>query len=147
MVTGVVAVADGLTNVVTTTWRVRDPWKFLFTGYIQRGLGVAGVGAAVVFLPPSLAPFGMALSAVLVGVGGSVAYLQILPFFQTRLEPDDVAAVFRLRYAVLAASTMAGALMAPAALRLASPALVIVVCGLVLALAGAWAWRRAPAAS
>jgi hypothetical protein len=141
-VMGAVAVSDGLTNVITTTWTIRNPWKFMFAGYVLRGLGVAGIGAAALFLPGELALPGMVVSAVVYGVGGSVAYLQMLPFFQTRLPPDEVAAVFRLRYAVLASAAMLGALMAPAVLRLVSPALVIVVCGVLLAAAGGWAWSR-----
>jgi subfamily B ATP-binding cassette protein HlyB/CyaB len=48
--------------------------------------------------------------------------------------------------AVMAAATMAGALLGPAVFRLWSPAGVIVACGAALALAGVWGARRAPAA-
>ena len=81
------------------------------------------------------------------GAGGSVAYLQMLPFFQTRLAPDDLAAVFRLRYAILAAAAMVGALMAPVVLRAEPPAWVIVACGVVLALTGVVAGARPPGPS
>jgi hypothetical protein len=136
------AVGDGLTNLVTVSWRIRDGWRFLFVGYVLRGLGLAAMGTAAVFAPPPVAPIAMAAGGFVMGIGGSMAFLQMMPFFQTRMDVADATAVFRLRYAILSAATMAGALLAPAAFRLWPPAWVIVACGVVLALAGLWAWRR-----
>lgn len=141
------AVGDGLTNVLTVTWRVRDAWRFLFVGYILRGAGLSAIGAAAIFAPPEVAPLAMAAGGFVLGVGGSMAFLQMMPFFQTRMDAADAAAVFRLRYAILAAGTMLGALLGPVVFRLWSPAWVIVVCGAVLALAGLWGARRAPVSS
>ena len=70
----------------------------------------------------------------------------MMPFFQTRMDVAAATAVFRLRYAILAAATMLGALLGPAVFRLWPPAWVIVACGAVLALAGLWGARRAPVA-
>ena len=140
------AVGDGLTNVLTVTWRVRDTWRFLFVGYVLRGAGLAGIGAAALFAPPWLAPWAMAAAGFVLGVGGSMAFLQMMPFFQTRMDVADATAVFRLRYAILAAATMLGASLGPAAFRLWPPAWVIVACGAVLALAGLWGARRPPQA-
>jgi hypothetical protein len=140
------AVGDGLTNFLTVTWRVRDGWRFLFVGYVLRGLGLAAIGAAALFAPPGVAPLAMAAGGFVLGVGGSMAFLQMMPFFQTRMDVADATAVFRLRYAILSAATMLGALLGPAAFRLWSPAWVIVACGAVLALAGLWGARREPVA-
>jgi hypothetical protein len=139
------AVGDGLTNLLTVTWRVRDPWRFLFVGYVLRGLGLAAIGAAALFAPPAYAPIAMAAGGFVLGVGGSIAFLQMMPFFQTRMDVDDATAVFRLRYAILAASTMLGALLGPVVFRLWSAPWVIVACGAVLALAALWGARRTPA--
>jgi MFS family permease len=139
------AVGDGLTNLLTVTWRVRDPWRFLFVGYILRGLGLAEIGAAALFAPPGLAPLAMAAGGFVLGVGGSMAFLQMMPFFQTRMDVADATAVFRLRYAILAASTMLGALFGPVVFRLWPVPRVIIACGAALALAGLWGARRAPA--
>lgn len=139
------AVGDGLTNLLTVTWRVRDPWRFLFLGYILRGLGLAAIGAAALFAPPGIAPFAMAAGGFVLGVGGSIAFLQMMPFFQTRMDVADTTAVFRLRYAILAAATLLGALLGPVVFRLWPVAWVIVACGAALALAGVWGARRAPA--
>ena len=54
------AVGDGLTNFLTVTWRVRDAWRFLFLGYILRGVGLAAIGVAALFAPRWIAPFAMA---------------------------------------------------------------------------------------
>jgi MFS transporter, DHA3 family, macrolide efflux protein len=138
------AVGDGMTNLLTVTWRVRDPWRFLFVGYILRGLGLAAIGAAALFAPPALAPLAMAAGGFVLGVGGSMAFLQMMPFFQTRMDVADATAVFRLRYAILAASTMLGALFGPVVFRLWPVSWVIVACGMALAAAGLWGARRAP---
>jgi len=145
LVMAATAIGDGGTNFITVTWRVRDGWRFLFVGYVLRGLGLAGIGAAALVAPPQIAPLAMGAGGFVLGVGGSMAFLQMMPFFQTRMDVADATAVFRLRYAILAAATMLGALLGPAVFRLWSPAPVIVVCGLVLASAGAWGARRAPA--
>ena len=75
-----------------------------------------------------------------------MAFLQMMPFFQTRMDVADATAVFRLRYAILAASTMLGALFGPVVFRLWPVSWVIIACGAVLALAGLWGARRAPSA-
>jgi hypothetical protein len=139
------AVGDGATNLLTVTWRVRDAWRFLFMGYVLRGLGLAAIGAGALFAPPGIAPLAMAAGGFVLGVGGSMAFLQMTPFFQTRMDVADAAAVFRLRYAILSAATMLGALLGPVAFRLWSPGPVIVACGAALALAGLWGARRQPA--
>ncbi len=145
LVMGATAVGDGATNLLTVTWRIRDGWGFLFLGYVLRGVGLVGIGAAALFTPGGLAPIAMAAGGFVLGVGGSIAFLQMMPFFQTRMELADVTAVFRLRYAILAGATMAGALMGPAVFRLWAPAWVILACGVVMAMAGLWGARRAPA--
>lgn len=142
LVMGATAVGDGLTNLVTVSWRVRDPWAFLCLGYVLRGAGVAAIGLSALFAPRWIAPFLMAGGGLVLGVGGSIAFLQMMPFFQTRMDVADATAVFRLRYAILAAATMLGALLGPAVFRLWSPAWVIVACGVALALAGLWGARQ-----
>ena len=145
LVMAATAIGDGATNFLTVTWRVRDGWRFLFVGYILRGLGLAAIGVAALAAPPQIAPLAMGAGGFVLGVGGSMAFLQIMPFFQTRMDVADVTAVFRLRYAILAAATMLGALMGPAVFRLWPPAWVIVACGVVLTAAGLWGAGRAPA--
>jgi MFS family permease len=146
LVMAATAVGDGLTNLLTVSWRVRDAWRFMFLGYILRGVGLAAIGAAALVAPPLVAPFAMAGGGFVLGVGGSIAFLQMMPFFQTRMDVAAATAVFRLRYAILAAATMLGSLLGPAVFRLWSPAWVIVACGTVLTLAGLWGARRAPVA-
>lgn len=140
------AIGDGGTNFLTVTIRVHNAWRWLFAGYVLRGVGLAAIGAGALLAPPQVAPFAMAAGSFVMGVGGSLAFLQMLPFFQTRMDVADATAVFRLRYAILAAATIAGALLGPVVFRLWSPAWVIVVCGAVLALAGFWGARRPPLA-
>jgi len=140
------AIGDGGTNLLTVTWRVRNGWGFLFVGYVLRGLGLAGIGAGALYAPPQIAPLAMAAGSFVLGVGGSMAFLQMMPFFQTRMDVADATAVFRLRYAILAAATILGALFGPVAFRLWRPAWVILSCGAILALAGFVGTQRAPRA-
>uniref|UniRef100_UPI00286DF75F hypothetical protein n=1 Tax=Phenylobacterium sp. TaxID=1871053 RepID=UPI00286DF75F len=144
LVMAATAVGDGLTNLLTVTWRVRDAWAFLFLGYILRGVGLAGIGVAAMFAPPTLAPLAMAGGGFVLGVGGSIAFLQMMPFFQTRMDIGDATAVFRLRYAILAGATLLGSLLGPLVFRLWSPAPVIIACGAVLTVAAFWGLRRPP---
>lgn len=146
LVMGATAVGDGLTNVLSVSWRVRDPWRLLFVGYILRGLGLAAIGVGALLAPPSLVPWAMAAGGLVLGAGGAIAFLQMLPFFQTRMDATDATAVFRLRYAIMAAGTMSGALLGPIVYRVWSPPGIIVVCGLILALTAVWAARRPPSA-
>ncbi|MFL5298345.1 MAG: MFS transporter [Phenylobacterium sp.] len=146
LVMAATALGDGLTNLLTVSWRVRDAWRFLLVGYVLRGLGLAAIGAAAIVAPPQLAPLAMAGGAFVLGVGGSIAFLQMMPFFQTRMNVADATAVFRLRYAILAGATMLGALLGPVVFRLWSPAWVIVACGATLTFAGIWGVRRPPKA-
>jgi MFS family permease len=147
LVMAAIAVGDGLTNLVTVSLRVSNAWGFLFLGYILRGLGLTVIGAAALFAPASIAPLAMAGGGMVLGMGGSIAFLQMMPFFQTRMDVADAMAVFRLRYAILAGATMVGAMLGPVVFRLWSPAWVIVACGAALTLAGLWGARRAPAPS
>jgi hypothetical protein len=146
LVLAATAVGDGLTNLLTVSWRVRDAWGFLCLGYLLRGAGLVAIGVAALAAPRAIAPFAMAGGGFVLGIGGSIAFLQMMPFFQTRMDVADATAVFRLRYAILAAATMLGALLGPAVFRLWPPAWVIVICGLVMALAGLWSARQAHAA-
>ncbi len=138
------AVGDGLTNLVTVTWKVSNAWRFLCDGYILRGVGLASIGFAALFAPPEMAPIAMAIGGFVLGVGGSIAFLQMMPFFQTRLTVEDATAIFRLRYAILAGSTLLGALLGPTVFRLLPVSWTIIACGAALALAGVWARRRQP---
>jgi len=144
LVMGATAAGDGLTNLVTVSLRVRDAWRFLFLGHLLRGIGLAAIGAAALVVPARIASLLMAGGGFVLGVGGSIAFLQMMAFFQTRMDAADAAAIFRLRYAILATATMVGALLGPAVFRLWSPAWVIVACGVALALASLWGARRTP---
>lgn len=144
LVMGATAVGDGLTNLFTVAWRVGDAWRLLFVGYVLRGAGLVIIGAAALGAAPSVAPLAMAAGGFVLGVGGSIAYLQMTPFFQTRMDVAAATAVFRLRYAILAAATLLGSLLGPIVLRLWSPASVIVACGVALTLAGLWGARSRP---
>ena len=145
LVMAAIAVGDGVTNLLTVTRRVKDAWNFLFVGYVLRGVGMAAIGAAALLAPRGIAPLAMAAGGFVFGIGGSIAFLQMMPFFQTRMDVTAATAVFRLRYAILAASTLLGALFGPAVFRLWPATWVILVCGGVLTLAGVWGARQAHA--
>lgn len=81
------AVGDGATNIVSVSWRTRDPWRLLFLGYVLRGVGLCAIGLAPLLAPTELVPLAMAAAGVVLGAGGSLAFLQMQPFFKRASTP------------------------------------------------------------
>lgn len=106
MVFAAAAAGELLGSVVAVTWKPRRPWRWLFAGYATIGAGIAVAPVPALVLPMALAVPAMAVLAFAVGVGGAVASLQMWSFLATRLEPDDYAAVLRLRLALVIGATM-----------------------------------------
>jgi len=92
-----------------------------------------GLAAA---LPPPWQIAAMCAAATLVGLGNSIATLQITTFFATHLPGDDYAAVLRLRLVTIIGSMMISTAAGPFILSALGPSTTIVVCGLTAAVAG-----------
>lgn len=132
VVFGAVAVTELLAGPLVVLTEPRRPLRRQFEGYLAIGLAQALVGAAALLPPPARIP-AMAAAALAMGVGHSVAGLQMLNFFSSRLSSDDYAAVLRLRLVLVIIAMMASTAAGPFVLARLGPAPTAVACGLTAA--------------
>lgn len=139
IVMGVGATAEIVSTPLLVLTQAKRPLRRLFQGYVMIGASLSAMGMIAVALadaPTAWRVAGMAAAAALVGVGNSIATLQITTFFASRLASDDYAAVLRLRMVTIIGSMMAATAAGPWILGALGPASTIVACGVVAALAG-----------
>ena len=74
-----VAVAESTPEEAVQTYRVALERPVVPLGYVLRGVGLAGIGAAALWAPREIAPLAMAAAGFVLGVGGSMAFLQMMP--------------------------------------------------------------------
>jgi len=110
----------------------KRPLRRQFEGYAVIGVAQALIGAAAMLPGPARIP-AMVAAALVMGVAHSVAGLQMLSFFSTRLSSDDYAAVLRLRLVLVIGAMMATTAAGPFILPALGPAMTAVVCGSVAA--------------
>lgn len=132
VVFGAVAVTELLAGPLVVLTEPRRPLRRQFEGYLAIGLAQALVGAAALLPSPARIP-AMAAAALAMGVGHSVAGLQMLNFFSSRLSSDDYAAVLRLRLVLVITAMMAATAAGPWALAALGPARTAIACGLTAA--------------
>jgi MFS family permease len=139
LVLGIGATAETLSTPLLVLTHPRAPLRRLFEGYALIGLGLTGMGIAAVALsgaPSVWLVAGLAAAAALIGLGNSVATLQLTTFFASQLDSDDYAAVLRLRYVVIIGSMLLATAAGPLVLSHLGPAQTILACGLAAAVAG-----------
>lgn len=134
IVFGAAAISELLAGPLVVLSEPRRPLRRQFEGYAVVGLSQALVGAAATLPPPARVP-AMAAAALVMGVGHSVAGLQMLTFFSSRLSSDDYAAVLRLRLVLVIMAMMAATAAGPVVLAAIGPAATTLICGLVTAAA------------
>jgi DHA3 family macrolide efflux protein-like MFS transporter len=144
LVFGACAAMEVISTPVLVLSHPARPLRRLFEGYALIGLGVTALGLAA-GLPPGWQLAAMCAAAIVVGLGNSVATLQITTFFASRLDSDDYAAVLRLRMVTIIGSMMATTAVGPWVLSALGPATTIVVCGLAAAAAGVAGMLGGPA--
>lgn len=110
----------------------KRPLRRQFEGYVVIGVAQAMIGAAAMLPGPARIP-AMVAAALVMGVAHSVAGLQMLSFFSTRLSSDDYAAVLRLRLVLVIGAMMASTAAGPFILPVLGPAMTAFVCGSVAA--------------
>ncbi|WP_296596393.1 MFS transporter [Phenylobacterium sp.] len=133
------ATAEIVSTPLLVLAEARRPLRRLFQGYVMIGVSLSVMGAVAIALagaPTAWLVAGLAAAAALVGVGNSVATLQITTFFATRLASDDYAAVLRLRMVTIIGSMMAATAAGPWVLHALGPANTILACGAAAAIAG-----------
>jgi hypothetical protein len=131
IVVGVGATAEIVSTPLLVLTNPARPLLRLFVGYVMIGACLALIGVAALLAPPEWRVPAMAAASLLMGVGNSVATLQITTFFATRLDGDDYATLLRLRLVTIIGSTMAATALGPAVLGALGPATTILACGLV----------------
>lgn len=139
IVMGVGATTEIISTPLLVLTRPHRPLRRLFQGYVMIGASLALMGAAAIALadaPTAWLVAGLAAAAALVGVGNSIATLQITTFFASRLSSDDYAAVLRLRMVTIIGSMMLATAAGPWILRALGPAHTILACGVVATIAG-----------
>lgn len=149
IVMGVGATAEIISTPLLVLTHAQRPLRRLFQGYVMIGASLAIMGAIAIALadaPTAWLVAGMAAAAALVGVGNSIATLQITTFFASRLSSDDYAAVLRLRMVTIIGSIMAATAAGPWILGLLGPAPTIAACGMVATIAGVAGMLSGPAA-
>jgi len=134
VVFGAAAASELLAGPLVVLTRPERPLRRQFEGYVAIGLTQAMVGAGAMLPGPARIP-AMAAAAVAMGVAHSIAGLQMLNFFSTRLSADDYAAVLRLRLVLVITAMMAATAAGPLVLPLLGPATTAVSCGLIAATA------------
>lgn len=110
----------------------KRPLRRQFEGYVVIGVAQALIGGAAMLPGPARIP-AMVAAALALGVAHSVAGLQMLSFFSTRLSSDDYAAVLRLRLVLVIGAMMTTTAAGPFILPALGPAMTAVVCGSVAA--------------
>jgi len=132
IVFGAAAASELLAGPLVVLTRPKRPLRRQFEGYVAIGLFQASVGAAAMLPGPLRVP-AMVAAALAMGVAHSIAGLQMLNFFSTRLSADDYAAVLRLRLVLVIGAMMATTAAGPLVLSALGPAATAVACGLVAA--------------
>jgi hypothetical protein len=133
VVFGAAAVSELLAGPLVVLSEPRRPLRRQFEGYLLVGVAQALVGAGAL-LPSPARIAAMTAAAVVMGVGHSVAGLQMLTFFSSRLGSDDYAAVLRLRLVLVIGAMMAATAAGPWVLGALGPAMTAKACGGVAAL-------------
>ncbi len=132
VVFGAAAASELLAGPFVVLAQPQRPLRRQFEGYVAIGLAQSLVGAAALLPGPARIP-AMAAAALAMGVGHSIAGLQMLNFFSSRLSADDYAAVLRLRLVLVISAMMAATAAGPFVLAALGPAVTAVVCGLIAA--------------
>jgi len=130
-------------NLVIGGLEIRRPVAMVLMGNAVVGAGLALMGLAATVAPSGLvAPLMMAASAA-TAVGGPMSDVPLATLRQTRFPLSEVAAVYRLWIVADWGGMALATALAPAVLAFASPAVVMLGCGLAIVIASAPGFFRA----
>jgi hypothetical protein len=128
---------DLLANIIVVARVVQNPPRFMFTGYLLLGGGLACLPVAVV-MPPSLRLATLVVIAFVSATGGPMFFVHMMTTLQTSIDAAQLIAVLRLRMITTAAATVAAGVAAPALFASFGVAATITICGLAIAVSAAW---------
>ena len=135
---GSYGLGDFTSNLLVAGARPRRPGRFMFTGYIILGSGLALVPVLLWTLPPVIALPAIILVCFLAGLGGPMFFIPMLTLFQTGLSRPDLASLIRFRAALAAAAMLLGSAISPLLFEQAGAPITIFLAGALIAAVGAW---------
>lgn len=145
LIIGVGGAGDVAGNLIAGSVRFRRPLSTMFLGYVAMGTGFALLALAVWALPnPWMLP-AMMLASLIAGFGGPFFFIPMITRLQTSYRGAEIARVFRLRLAVMAASMLGFNLAATPLFNLLGPTLTEFLLGLLilaLGIGGHFYFRR-----
>ena len=106
LIIGTTGVGDVIGNLVAGSVRFRRPLSTMFLGYVAMGAGFVLLAFAAWALPNPYKLPAMMLSGLVAGFGGPFYFIPMITRMQTTFRGAEIARVFRLRLAVMAASML-----------------------------------------
>jgi len=106
LIIGSTGVGDVVGNLVAGSVRFRRPLSTMFLGYVAMGTGFALTAVAAWTLDNPYKLPGMMLAGLVAGFGGPFYFIPMITRMQTTFRGAEIARVFRLRLAVMAASML-----------------------------------------
>lgn len=135
---GAYGAGDFIGNLLVAGARPRRVGRFMFTGYLILGTGLALVPILLWILPPFLALPAMLLACFAAGLGGPMFFIPMMTLFQTGLNRPDLSSLIRFRAALSAAAMMLGSAVSSLFFDSLGAAPTILLAGTLIALIGAW---------
>ena len=106
LIVGATGVGDVIGNLVAGSVRFRRPLSTMFLGYVAMGAGFALIALAAWALDNPWKLPGMMLAGLVSGFGGPFFFIPMITRMQTVFHGTEIARVFRLRLAIMAASML-----------------------------------------
>lgn len=132
LIMGAYGAGNLASNLVIGGLEIRRPVPMVLAGNAVVGAGLALMGVAATLAPPHLVvPLMMAASAA-AAVGGPMSDVPLATLRQTQFPLAEVAAVYRLWIVADWGGMTVATALAPAVLLFASPAVVMLGCGLAI---------------
>lgn len=106
LIMGAYGVGNLLSIFVVGSLQFRRLYEVFTVGSVVNGLGIAVIGAAVLYLPPEHMLAGMMAGGGLAALGGPLINISFILLIQTTFRPSEIAGLARLRFASLGASIL-----------------------------------------
>jgi hypothetical protein len=127
---------DFASNIWVAGVHPRRAERFMFTGYVILGCGLAVIPILMWVLPPVMAMPSMMAACFVAGVGGPMFFIPMMTFFQTGLAQSELGSLIRFRLALSAAAMMLGSALGPLFFGGVGPAMTILLSGSLIATVG-----------
>ncbi len=135
---GAYGAGDFIANLLVAGARPKRVGRFMFTGYLILGTGLALIPILLWILPPFLALPAMLLACFAAGLGGPMFFIPMMTLFQTGLNRPDLGSLIRFRAGLSAAAMMLGSAVSSLLFSGLGAAPTILAAGALIALVGAW---------